>query len=230
MLLRGKAGAVVSMANRHAMTSSRRKGFTEKTLHLVRHGTTEMNEYLVGKAWDGVDFVDPMLYDTRLSRSGIEQARGLQESVMHLFPEPEVIVASPLTRAIHTADLAFEKVQAPRIVSKLVSERIYHAADIGRSPWELREESPHWEFVDLHEEHWWHYEEEHGPHVPFLEPEHIFNSRMKQLLQWIGTRPESSMVLVSHWGVLAHLTGKEFDNCEMMTVSLSTLYKKHSLL
>ena len=53
------------------------------------------------------DFVDPLFYDTRLTKKGAEQAASLAPVTWFLDPAPEVLIASPLHRAMTTADLAF---------------------------------------------------------------------------------------------------------------------------
>jgi broad specificity phosphatase PhoE len=51
----------------------------------------------------------------------------------------------------------------------------------------------------------------------------VFLARMQQLQQWIEARPERVLAVVTHWGVLRALTGRDFENCELQTVKLSEL-------
>jgi broad specificity phosphatase PhoE len=47
------------------------------------------------------------------------------------------------------------------------------------------------------------------------EPEEVFERRMKELDEWIGHRPEHTIMIISHWGVLQHLTnGMQFENAQ----------------
>ena len=136
-----------------------------KRLYLVRHGRTEMNEYLARHRWDDPDFVDPGLYDTRLTALGMEQAASLRPVVAALDPKPELIVASPLSRALLTADLAFgdlvaeEDADAPRRVTcAFARERVFHASDVGRTPDEIAHDFPGWclrETREVHGDVWW---------------------------------------------------------------------------
>ena len=50
---------------------------------LIRHGVTEMNEWLSqpGKGWGSSNFVDPGLYDTRLTERGVRQALRLRTAL-----------------------------------------------------------------------------------------------------------------------------------------------------
>ena len=61
-----------------------------------------MNDYLRENHWADPDFVDPMMIDTRLTSEGEAQARALRTMAMALEPAPELIVASPLRRALRT--------------------------------------------------------------------------------------------------------------------------------
>ncbi len=66
-----------------------------KTLHLMRHGQTEMNEFL--HAHPG-GCADPMMFDTVLSLLGRQQAAAAAPVAASLSPVPMLLVASPLTR------------------------------------------------------------------------------------------------------------------------------------
>ena len=74
---------------------------------------------------------------------------------------------------------------------------------------------------------------------PHLSPSHqlitpiaaaAFLRRVEWLRQWLEARPESSLALVSHWGVLHALTGDEFANCEVRTLRLGDLRARPHLL
>jgi hypothetical protein len=46
------------------------------------------------------------------------------------------------------------------------------------------------------------------------EPQDVFENRMTQLAAWLRQRPETCIVLVTHWGVLHYLSGeKDVENC-----------------
>jgi hypothetical protein len=46
---------------------------------------------------------------------------------------------------------------------------------------------------------------------------------MKALYKWIEGREEKVIMLVCHWGVLGHLTGRDFKNCEVHTTTLQEI-------
>ena len=72
-----------------------------------------------------------------------------------LSPIPEVLIASPLSRALHTAELAFGNTLCPTIVEPLCSERIWLSSDVGRQPAELQQDFPTVDLDNL-EDVWWH--------------------------------------------------------------------------
>jgi broad specificity phosphatase PhoE len=114
-------------------------------------------------------FKDPLLYDTKLTREGEKQARASRAPPRHvsgpdaclgrqasslvrrvatLSPPPQLLVASPLRRALRTAELAFASAAMPpalpRLVTPLCRERLYHSSDVGRAPAVLAAEHPTW--------------------------------------------------------------------------------------
>jgi len=196
-----------------------------KTIHLVRHGRTEMNEYLRTNHWADADFRDPMMIDTRLTSEGEAQARALRAITAALEPRPELIVSSPLRRALRTAELAFEDIErdVPRVVCALARERVFHGSDIGRVRSVLAEEHPEWCLEDLGDADapWWYVapgcEDPHSTAV--LEPVEVFEKRMEDFKVWIDARPEKTIAVVAHWGVCFSLTGEEFQNCELRTLT-----------
>lgn len=66
----------------------------------------------------------------------------------------------------------------------------------------------------------WRPSEENQVYFCHGEPENAFSDRMRELLNWLENREEHVIMLICHWGVLAHLTGKEFANCEVQTITL----------
>ena len=70
-------------------------------------------------------------YDTKLTTKGMQQAKDAVQEAARLTPAPEVIIASPLTRALQTADLTFPEFKGPRLACGLARERTYFASDVG---------------------------------------------------------------------------------------------------
>jgi hypothetical protein len=52
----------------------------------------------------------------------------------------------------------------------------------------------------------------------------VFAERIEAARAWLEARPERSIAVVTHWGVLHSLTGgTDFENCELRTTRLSRL-------
>ncbi|KAI8474897.1 MAG: histidine phosphatase superfamily [Monoraphidium minutum] len=234
-----------------AMGAASSSGSSDKVLHFMRHGTTEMNVHL-GKAkpaYGEPGFQDPGFYDTSLTPAGVKGAKAAAARVARLAPKPELLVVSPLSRAVMTALLAFgERPPCPVVVEPLFRERLYLSSDVGRSPGDLARDFPHLSFDHLPDV-WWHSDDSDtsggdgsasdggggggssrsrsrsgGEPIVAEEPDDVFASRMRAAVEWLEARPERSIAVVSHWGVLFSLTGgTNFENCELRSVALSRL-------
>ena len=155
-----EGGASAMAANKTTNEgNSRDVKLKNKRLYLIRHGRTEMNDYLAENHWAAEDFIDPGMYDTRLTILGMKQAASLRSVTTALDPPPQVIIASPLSRALMTAQLAFgDEVHAtlPREVCALARERVFHASDVGRSPDIIAADFPEWNVDSLRDTPiWW---------------------------------------------------------------------------
>jgi len=208
--------AAICCMKRVAITMSREN---QKMISIIRHGRTEMNEVLSKHRWGDPNFNDAELWDTRLTEIGQNQARQLNElirdpnSKYHHLLETELIVSSPLSRALHTAELAFSKTRlfheeesmlmmmpssssssgkktSPplRLVHPLASERVYLSSDTGRPHAELRQEFPRWDYSLLQpQDKWWF-------HHPSFEPQRI--QKGESVENYIEWRPEGYLYLL----------------------------------
>eukprot|EP00850_Spirogloea_muscicola_P015179 SM000114S24142 [mRNA] locus=s114:180400:186654:+ [translate_table: standard] len=218
-----RAGGGVELATDAAVAAPLRAGAAgggvDKVLHLIRHGQTEMNVY-IARAPAGCK--DPLMYDTRLTTEGQRQARALAALAARRAPAPELIVTSPLTRALQTMELVFPAAKAPKVVEAAARERLYMASDMGRSPEVVAHEYPHLYFDHL-PTIWWHSDERQDPLAVVMEPPDVFAERVSRFRKWLAARPEHTIAVVSHWGVLHQLTGRDFRNCELFTCRLSEI-------
>ena len=218
-----------------------------KKLIFIRHGVTEMNEALEGVEWGAPGFVDCQLWDTKLTDSGVRQATNLNSNLADRHGntidtnEIELLVSSPLKRALHTADLVYSgklSSSVARLAHPLFRERLYMSSEVGKQKHVISEEHPEWNYDHLPDnENWWyeHTCDEHrenyvewrkpldGIYCCPGEPYEEFRSRLVEARQWLLDRPEQCIALVSHWGVLMGLTGKSFHNCEVMVLSSDEL-------
>lgn len=191
-----------------------------KTLHLMRHGQTEMNMFL--GANEGNWFDDPLLFDTVLSARGQHQVAKAQAETLKLSPQPQLIVSSPLTRALQTAEAAFKHTSCRRSVCHWAAERIYHASDVGTEVSKLKPLWPSWDFTDIPSV-WWHTRDPENLTLVSTLSAVEFDTRVQNLIAWLNAQPEDCIALVSHWGVLRSVCqGKEFSNAELHTITLES--------
>ncbi|CZT14184.1 uncharacterized protein RCC_00158 [Ramularia collo-cygni] len=125
----------------------------------------------------------------------------------------ELLLASPLRRALQTCQLSF----APGIERGLVVVAVPHAEEVSTTPSdtgspvdELREEFGEVDFNFLKEK-WYLREGE------FSSDPKAVNERAKKLRRWIKQRPEREIALVSHGFFNHFLTGEVTDEGEQTT-------------
>ncbi|ETV87009.1 hypothetical protein H257_02022 [Aphanomyces astaci] len=136
---------------------------TDKTIHFIRHGESTFNQWRLRSilTFSWIFVKDPMIIDARLSAQGKLQVAALKKVIQErkLHEIVDVIITSPLTRAIETTLGGFDGCHIPiqgthlpcvevRIllrvincaVSPLCREMLDTACDIGRQPQELAHE------------------------------------------------------------------------------------------
>jgi broad specificity phosphatase PhoE len=217
---------------------------TNKIIYGIRHAQSISNEYMSkeGNGWGDPTYLDNLSFcDSPISDTGRSQVELLRESLHkdgHWLSEIELVIVSPLTRCLQTFEYGcrealqarFHPLSPPKVLAlALATERLYTAAETGRPVKDVEEEFPQvcWSMLkDLkNDEAWWfsgaHDAEEWRPYgqgqwyaVPG-EPESVFEERMAALKEWLQQRPEQKILMVSHWGVLNHLTGQDLGNCEV---------------
>ena len=108
---------------------------------LIRHGQSTFNEQFDATG------IDPLHYDARLTSKGRDQVAAAKEAAQQLGID--LVVVSPLTRAIETCLGLFDPAQTPIIVSSLHRERLGNSCDVGRPPEALSVEFPMLDFSHL---------------------------------------------------------------------------------
>jgi glucosyl-3-phosphoglycerate phosphatase len=178
-----------------------------KTIHLIRHGQSTAN---AGFAETGLD---PGVVDARLSELGEEQVR--QTHVLLRDVHYDLIVASPLTRAIQTASGIFMgRTTTPMVIEPLHRELLGNTGDKGRAPHHLKADFPHLDFDHLPDV-WWHAEGEldhRGLHIETLD---VMAQRIETFKFWLLKRPEKRIAVVGHGLFFYHMTGVHFENCQL---------------
>ena len=176
------------------------------------------------------------LYDSRLTPKGVDQARSLRKILAHRpsggrsFTAFDLVVVSPLTRTCETALHVFGhprkpglpaflcdgeapfgspeyeagvKVPAPRfLVREECRERFGHyVCDGRRSIDEIRGEFPDFDFSEVATNKDKYYSDER-------ESDENCCARAVQFLEWLNSRPEKCIAVVTHSSFLRHLFGQ----------------------
>ncbi|MSO93858.1 MAG: histidine phosphatase family protein [Rhodospirillales bacterium] len=180
----------------------------QKTLYLIRHGQSTVN---AARAANGVD---PMHFDSPLSPLGHEQVAQAREAVAAL--QVELVVTSPLTRAIQTAIGLFGGRRVPMVVEALPHERCGWSCDVGRQPHELQATFPELSFDHL-ERVWW-YAEGADANGIAREPDDRVDARRAAFLAWLAERQERHIAVVGHSMFFRGWVGRLLSHCEVHRV------------
>ncbi len=178
-----------------------------KTVHLIRHAQSTFNAAVE------ISGVDPMHRDACLSPLGRQQVEAARAQMAAL--DHELVVTSPLTRAIETATGLFGGGTAPIMVEPIVREWLCSSCDVGRSPRALAQAFPNLAFDHL-EDPWWHVGDCDERGIP-VEPEETLLRRVAAFRTWLAARREQTITVVSHGGFLFRLSGQSFANCGLVT-------------
>jgi broad specificity phosphatase PhoE len=166
---------------------------------LLRHGQTIFNLMY------GSQRIDPGVQDPELTGVGRAQAAAAAPPLRKAGITR--IVASPYTRALQTADIIARALGLPVEVEPLVRERAAFACDIGTVCSELSRRWAALSFLGV-EETWWH---------PPPEPEATLAERCRRFSAAIAARDGwATTAVVTHWGVIRALTGRQLQNGEMV--------------
>ena len=179
---------------------------SNQRIFLLRHAHSEFQT-----AFEATG-IDPGIVDARLSEQGREQVKSIRRAVSAL--NVSLIVTSPLTRALETAVGVFDgSPSAPVVVQPLLRELLGDSCDIGRPASALSKEFPSIDFSSL-QDPWWHQGPLDNRGVP-LEPRELLANRIAEFKDWLASRRESLILVVSHSGFLAALCGIRLPNCEL---------------
>mmetsp|Transcript_3546 Transcript_3546/g.4767 ORF Transcript_3546/g.4767 Transcript_3546/m.4767 type:complete len:303 (+) Transcript_3546:90-998(+) len=183
-----------------------------KTIHFVRHAEGTHNEanhaygdntpvtYSTDGSW--------RYMDARLTDKGIEQCVTARETLL-TDVNPQLVVVSPLTRTLQTAHIMFGGKDLPFLVHDLCRERHgKYTCDKRRTKTEiLQDMKPIYEstndiidfnsFAYASEE-----DQDWGEH---REPDDSCTGRGIKMMQWLATRPEKEIAVVTHSSWLKHL-------------------------
>lgn len=252
---------------------------TNKRIVFIRHGRTYMNDFINGIHFGQPGFTDVFpdsevykekYYDSPLGPRGVEQvnllkdrlerlSRGdviakeelsLSSSDANFLSDLDLIVTSPLTRALQTMEKGLYPItksrNVPVVAAPQAAERIYLVSDLGKTRYELKKEYSYVDFDSAFPPHigeldTWHYvanDDELEIYVEWRpngegqvyacqgEPEHCFEKRMQELHVWLDSRPEKTIALVCHAGVILWFLGELVDNCAVRIIDFDGLKPK----
>jgi len=192
--------AMVLIASRFLTSAS--SSVSMKELLILRHGQATHNpraEAARSKGCSWEEFLSLMKdddsLDAELTPLGRQQAREVHLTHKAALAGVDVVVSSPLSRALQTADLA-----APTVARRVVHESFREINGLllnakRRSRSELSTRFPHWDLDLVQDEHdttW----------TTDLESQSDCGERGYRGLLWLRNRQENRILLVAHGGLL----------------------------
>ena len=179
-----------------------------ESITLIRHGQSTFNA-----AYETTGR-DPGHFDARLTALGRRQAE--QACVELAATEFDLVVCTPLTRAIETSHVIFGHRGIPVYVTCRHRERLESSCDVGRSPSVLKDEFPHLDFNHL-DDPWWHHEVASAE--PFvIEPRWMFERRVSEFKGWLRDHAAERIAVVGHGTFFQALSGHWMRNCEVLVL------------
>lgn len=159
---------------------------------------------------------DPSLRDAPLSAEGHRQVAAAAAEAATL--DVDLVLVSPLTRAVQTALGLFGTTGTPIEASPLHAERLFSICDVGRTPAELAAEFPGVGFSHL-DDVWWHNDPSAVDAIVY-ESEDAFRTRVERFKQELAARPEARVAVVGHGLFFQEICGRHLDNCEIFPFAL----------
>jgi broad specificity phosphatase PhoE len=176
-----------------------------RVIHLIRHGQSTFNAHYEATGRD------PLHFDARLTELGLEQVALARKQLADR--SYDVVIASPLTRAIQTAHGIFGD-RLPIEISALHREWQMSSCDIGRAVTELKADFPHLDFSGLADPFWRHDAPACALGFPQETTQHL-SERVAAFTAMIEARPERRIAVVGHGDFFGRLIGRHLANCEL---------------
>jgi len=167
---------------------------------LIRHGESEFNAVFNRTR------IDPGIEDPRLTAVGRDQARRAAAEIKQAGHPIRRLITSPYTRALETATILAEALQLPVAVEPIVHEHACWVCDIGTPISILAERWPALDFSHMDEKWWPDQEPDESVHRRCSD----FRVKAARLADW------RHVGVVSHWGFIRRLTGREVRNAEIV--------------
>ena len=176
-----------------------------RSIDLIRHGQSTFNAHYEATG------MDPMHFDARLTPLGESQVVAARDR--YTDRDYDVVIASPLTRAIQTAHGIFGERDIRIEICALHREWQISSCDIGRGVAELQADFPHLDFSGL-DDPWWHHDAPASALGFPQETEQHLATRVAAFVAMITARPEQRIAVVGHGDFFRRLIGRHLANCE----------------
>lgn len=190
-----------------------------KVVHLVRHGQTASALGIFARN----SFRGKGYFDIPLTPVGLQQAQALKPRLRSL--KPQLVLVSPLTRALQTLRESQGHLQAPKtLVTALHSEHVATSGDVGRPPKVLAREFPEFSFEGIPEIWWFSCGEAPNDALKGIfgrsENAGYLRRRVGEFRQYLQSRPEQVILVVGHSTFFLELTGssRRMRHCEILTI------------
>ena len=156
-------------------------------VYLIRHGESEANvaEFLDLSS-------DTYIFDAELTPKGKMQAKATANKLNHI--EFDLIVSSPLSRALQTYEIIFSKRDIKLDINPLHREYVAHSCDIGIQPADLKKKFPNLNFKKL-EKYWWNNGKKIQENKIFIESISNLNLRVKKFKKLLKTEMRKELQL-----------------------------------
>jgi broad specificity phosphatase PhoE len=168
---------------------------TVKVVHFVRHGQGLHNKLHdeVGKS----AYADPRVLDARLTDLGKKQAKTIQSRAKEI--DPDLIIVSPLSRAIATAVIGFKPATCPFVCHELCREMIgKNICDKRRKISEVKKDFPEVDYCNIDSN-------DDSLFTPERETISACVARGYEFMNWLRQRKEKNIAVVCHSSFLLAL-------------------------
>ena len=120
--------------------------------------------------------------------------------------------------------IAFPNINCPVIITPLVRERGDKTCDIGSPLPELREKFPSYDYLHFSSDFWWNCNQDE-PFKFLRETKESLRQRQTELIEFLKTRQEKTVVIITHGQFIKTLVGKkmQINNCGIKKISLDEI-------
>ena len=178
--------------------------YMRKQVYLIRHAQSEANA-----SYERED--QTIYFDLGITNLGKKQAAITRKLLANI--DFDLIVCSPLIRALQTFECIFPKPIQNTVVLPLVREYLNDSADVGSQPDTLRKKFTNFDFSGL-QKFWWNNDVSIDEKEVNYESIQNLDARVKKFKKWIDERDEKTIAVISHGTFISRITCSYPDNCD----------------